>query len=134
MSNLPESELSVEELKVLLNNFQSEMFETRTNYRSGMGTNSEYFNSTGEIIDRWVAVSRKFIISEGRKMAEYALGTEEKLVIPDYPFVDDNGDPLWSKRAAKEGRKQVTQRYHNRKEYREESRTRLSKYVKELEK
>lgn len=50
------------------------------------------------------------------------IGEEGKLLIPDYPRQDDEGEPLWSKRAAAEGRKQVTARYHSRKELRAEQR------------
>ena len=60
------------------------------------------------------------------------VGEDEKLVIPDYPKTDDEGEPLYSKRAAKEGRKQVTARYHTRKELRNDQRTELDKLKGEL--
>ena len=60
------------------------------------------------------------------------VGEDEKLVIPDYPKTDDEGEPLYSKRAAKEGRKQVTARYHTRKELRNDQRTELTKLEAEL--
>lgn len=66
-----------------------------------------------------------------QRLANEAIGEDEPLVIPDYPPFDDEGEPLWSKRAAKEGRKQVTARYHARKELRAEQRQRLSKLLKE---
>lgn len=53
-------------------------------------------------------------------------------MIPDYPKTDDEGEPLYSKRAAKEGRKQVTARYHTRKELRNDQRTELTKLEAEL--
>jgi len=66
------------------------------------------------------------------EVRERVVGEDEKLVIPDYPSTDDEGEPLYSKRAAKEGRKQVTARYHTRKELRNDQRTELTKLEAEL--
>lgn len=66
------------------------------------------------------------------EVRERVVGEDEKLVIPDYPKTDDEGEPLYSKRAAKEGRKQVTARYHTRKELRNDQRTELTKLEAEL--
>ena len=66
------------------------------------------------------------------EVMERVVGEDEKLVIPDYPKTDDEGEPLYSKRAAKEGRKQVTARYHTRKELRNDQRTELAKLEAEL--
>ena len=66
------------------------------------------------------------------EVRERVIGEDEKLVIPDYPKTDDEGEPLYSKRAAKEGRKQVTARYHTRKELRNDQRTELTKLEAEL--
>ena len=66
------------------------------------------------------------------EVRERVVGEDEKLVIPDYPKTDDEGEPLYSKRAAKEGRKQVTARYHTRKELRNDQRTELAKLEAEL--
>ena len=66
------------------------------------------------------------------EVRERVVGEDEKLVIPDYPKTDDEGEPLYSKRAAKEGRKQVTARYHTRKELRKKQRTELTKLEAEL--
>lgn len=66
------------------------------------------------------------------EVRERVVGEDEKLVIPDYPKTDEEGEPLYSKRAAKEGRKQVTARYHTRKELRNDQRTELTKLEAEL--
>jgi hypothetical protein len=66
------------------------------------------------------------------EVRERVVGEDEKLVIPDYPKTDDEGEPLYSKRAAKEGRKQVTARYHTRKELRNDQRTELTQLEAEL--
>lgn len=83
-----------------------------------------------------VSIAEELIRTEKLKLLaevrERVVGEDEKLVIPDYPKTDDEGEPLYSKRAAKEGRKQVTARYHTRKELRNDQRTELTKLEAEL--
>lgn len=62
---------------------------------------------------------------------ERIIGKNDPLAIPEFPRVDDEGEALYSKRAAREGRKQVTARYHSRKELRKEQRQRLYEGVEE---
>lgn len=67
--------------------------------------------------------------SQKQLHANMVIGEDDKLVIPDYPSKDDEGEPLYSKRAAKEGRKQVAARYHARRELRSEQRQRNSNHA-----
>ena len=87
-------------------------------------------------IEKATAAIQAYIRTEKLKLLaevrERVVGEDEKLVIPDYPKTDDEGEPLYSKRAAKEGRKQVTARYHTRKELRNDQRTELTKLEAEL--
>lgn len=53
------------------------------------------------------------------------IGPNENLVLPDFPKFDEEGEPLYSKRAAAEGRKQVIARYTTRNSLRAEQRNKL---------
>ena len=82
-----------------------------------------------QVVKQIIRTEKQKLLAEVR---ERVVGEDEKLVIPDYPKTDDEGEPLYSKRAAKEGRKQVTARYHTRKELRNDQRTELTKLEAEL--
>ena len=92
--------------------------------------------SRNQCLDQALEELEAIIRNEKQKLLaevrERVVGEDEKLVIPDYPKTDDEGEPLYSKRAAKEGRKQVTARYHTRKELRNDQRTELTKLEAEL--
>ena len=94
-----------------------------------------FAGSIGDVvddIDDVIAIIRTEKLKLLAEVRERVVGEYEKLVIPDYPGTDDEGEPLYSKRAAKEGRKQVTARYHTRKELRNDQRTELTKLEAEL--
>ena len=88
-----------------------------------------WIKEIGVVVRRLIRTEKLKLLAEVR---ERVVGEDEKLVIPDYPKTDDEGEPLYSKRAAKEGRKQVTARYHTRKELRNDQRTELTKLEAEL--
>ena len=89
----------------------------------------EIFATAKEELLNLIRTEKLKLLAEVR---ERVVGEDEKLVIPDYPKTDDEGEPLYSKRAAKEGRKQVTARYHTRKELRKKQRTELTKLEAEV--
>ena len=92
---------------------------------------TEYFD-VESVVDDVISLIRTEKLNLLAEVRERVVGEDEKLVIPDYPNTDDEGEPLYSKRAAKEGRKQVTARYHTRKELRNDQRIKLTKLEAEL--
>jgi hypothetical protein len=92
-------------------------------------TDESDIEKAADAIQSLIRTEKLKLLTEVR---ERVVGEDEKLVIPDYPKTDDEGEPLYSKRAAKEGRKQVTARYHTRKELRNDQRTELTKLEAEL--
>ncbi len=139
------NQASEDKLKVLLESngwkFYEELngFRKESKYTIPMFSTDQHTNydklSAGNYYELKQAVQSAIRSEKLKLLAEVrvrVVGEDEKLVIPDYPKTDDEGEPLYSKRAAKEGRKQVTARYHTRKELRNDQRTELTKLEAEL--